>query len=136
MAPTKAPGLDGLPAVFFQKFLDTVGRSITEASLKCLNEGKSIASINNILICVIPKVKSVKKIYGFHPICLCNVTYKTVANALANRLRTILDDVIIGFKSLHTLRTRKQKRGSMEFKLDMSKAYNRVEWGFLAKAKS
>ncbi|KAK3231579.1 hypothetical protein Dsin_003460 [Dipteronia sinensis] len=75
---------------------------------------------------------------------------KSVAKALANRLRGVLDEVIsethsafipdrlisdnaiIGFECMHALkRWKKGKRGSMALKLDMSKAYDRVEWTFL-----
>ncbi|KAK3222347.1 hypothetical protein Dsin_009372 [Dipteronia sinensis] len=83
------------------------------------------------------------------PISLCNVTYKIVDKALANRLRLVLGEVIsktqsvfipgslitnntiVGFESIHALRTRKHKKGSLALKLDMSKAYDCVEWDFL-----
>uniref|UniRef100_A0A803QIL1 Reverse transcriptase domain-containing protein n=1 Tax=Cannabis sativa TaxID=3483 RepID=A0A803QIL1_CANSA len=46
--------------------------------------------------------------------------------------RIIQDNVIIGFESLHCMKKGRFKNGKkMAVKLDMSKAYDRVEWNFL-----
>lgn len=94
-----------------------------------------------------------ERIFYFHPISLCNVTYtyKIIANAMANRLRGVLGEVIsesqstfipgrlisnniiVGFECIHALRNRKWDVRFMALKLDMSKAYDQVEWVFLKK---
>jgi hypothetical protein len=46
--------------------------------------------------------------------------------------RHITDNIIVAFEAFHTMATRlKGKQGVMALKLDMSKAYDRVEWDFL-----
>ncbi|KAK2659426.1 hypothetical protein Ddye_005959 [Dipteronia dyeriana] len=73
-----------------------------------------------------------------------------MAKTLANRLRMVLGDVIsedqsafvagrlisdnaaFGFECLHAIQTLKRKKGFLALKLDMFKAYDRVEWGFLS----
>ena len=40
MDPIKAPGKDGFPAIFYQKYWDVVGESVSEACLGILNEGR------------------------------------------------------------------------------------------------
>ncbi|KAK2649996.1 hypothetical protein Ddye_017485 [Dipteronia dyeriana] len=86
MAATKALGSNGLPAMFYQKYWGIVGGGVVSASLKCLNEGASIRHVNETIVCLIPKGPSTQRITKFRPISLCNVIYKVVAKALANRL--------------------------------------------------
>jgi hypothetical protein len=43
-----------------------------------------------------------------------------------------MDNVLAAYETLHTMHTRVQgKKGLMAVKLDISKAYGRVEWRFL-----
>ncbi|KAK2641324.1 hypothetical protein Ddye_023087 [Dipteronia dyeriana] len=106
-------------------------------------------STKNIGRRLIHKVNQSKSLSDIHPISLCNVLYKIVTKALANRFRGVLGDVIletqsvfipsclisynsIGFECIHALKGRKKgKKKALTLKLDMSKAYDRVEWDFL-----
>ena len=46
--------------------------------------------------------------------------------------RLITNNVLVAYKTLHTMHSReKGKKGSLALKLDISKAYDRVEWHFL-----
>ena len=131
-----------------------VGKDITTSVLSFLNLATLPNHLNHTFITLIPKVKNLELVLEFHPISLCNVLYKIFSKVLANRLKKILphiiiehqstftkdrlisDNILIAFESLHSMHTHKSKRGggwcgNMVIKLDMSKAYNRVEWHFL-----
>ena len=108
--------------------------------------------LNDTYICLIPKTKNPQKITDFRPISLCNVMYRILAKVLANRLKKILpevvnksqsafvprrlitDNVLVAFELMyHINQKRKGKDGQMAIKLDMSKAFDRVEWECLAR---
>ena len=152
MAPLKAPGLDGMPPVFYQTFWLNIGVEVSDAVLSSLNSGTLLKSINHTFITLIPKVNNPESVAQFRPISLCNVIYKILSKVIVNRLkpilksiisetqsafvadRLIIDNILIAFESLHHMKTQcSGKTGFMALKLDMSKTYDRVEWVFLEK---
>ena len=152
MYPTKAPGSDSMSALFYQKYWDIVGCDVANMVLNVLNSNASIANINNTYITLVPKVKMPNRMKDFRPISLCNTAYKLLSKVLANCLKTVLpriifenqsaflserlitDSVLVAFELMHYLEHKKSgDNGYMAVKLDMSKAYNRVEWVFIEK---
>ena len=85
-------------------------------------------------------------------IALCNVLYKLVCKAVVMRLKDfvsaivtenqsafvaghlIIGNVMIALEDFHSMKHRhRSRKGTISMKLDMSKAYERVEWGFMRK---
>ena len=62
MHPTKAPGPDGMSAIFFQKYWDIVGNDITCMVLNVLNSNMSMVEINRTNIPLVPKTNSPTKL--------------------------------------------------------------------------
>ena len=153
VAPLTALGPDGMSPIFYKSFWHIVGKDVTEVVLSALKSGTIPDSINSTFIALIPKIKDPRKVSDFRPISLCNVVYKLIAKVLVNLLKLILpyvvsdsqsaflsgrlitDNVLVAFETLHFLKRKTQGNdGYMALKLDMSKAYDRVEWDFLERA--
>ena len=150
--PSKSPSLDGMSALFFQKYWSIIGTNVSNMVLNVLNSGMSLSDINRTNIALVPKTNNPQRMTEFRPISLCNVVYKLVSKTLANRLKAILlyiisenqsaftadrlitNNVLVAYEIMHFL---KHKRGGndslMAAKLDMSKAFDRVEWIFVEK---
>lgn len=150
MHPSKAPGLDGLSATFFQRHWNVMCHFVTTACLEILNGDEDLSIINHTYVVLISKVKEPKRVHEYMPISLCNIIYKIISKCIANRLKVFLehlispfqsafipqrhitDNVIIGYECLHKIRCERQgKEGLVALKLYISKAYDRIEWCFL-----
>ena len=152
MHPTKASGIDGFHALFFQKFWDIVCDDVV--GLVCLwwRGEVDLKPINKTCIFLVPKCKEPKNITEYCPISCCNVIYKIISKVMANKLRAFLEDIIsanqsafipkklitdsalLAFEAFHAMkRWGNSGRDTFALKLDMSKAYDRVEWIFQEK---
>lgn len=99
---------------------------------------------------LIPKKNDPSLISDYRHINSANVVFKILSKVITNRLKLVLLNVIlenqgafvpnqlitnnttVAYELLHKIRNkRKGKVGQIAIKLDISKAYDRVEWGFL-----
>jgi hypothetical protein len=127
-----------------------VGDKLTREVLYVLNGGHIPKGWNETTIALIPKVEKPDKVTELWPISLCNVVYKVVSKVLSSRLCDVLPDIItlnqssfvsgwlvsdnilIAYEITHHLMNKREGDvGHAAIKLDMSKAYDRVEWHFL-----
>ena len=145
----KAPSPDG----FTVKFLITQW-SIFKDIFKSLmsdfhRNGRLDACIQENFICLVQKKENVTLVKDFRPISLTTLAYKVVAKVLSERLkqvmdaiisptqsafiegRQILDPILIANEAVEDYRA-KRKKGWI-LKLDLEKAFDRVNWNFLEK---
>lgn len=145
IGPIKAPGPDGFPARFFQRNWEVLKEDITAAVLEFFSTGYMPPGVNDTAIALIPKVSSPSDLKDFRPISLYNVVYKVVSKCLVNHLRPLLtdlifenqsvfipgrlisDNTIIAFECIHHIQTSRQENSYCVYKLDLSKAYDRVD---------
>lgn len=105
--------------------------------------------LNYTVVVLIPKNNKLGTAKDMRLITLCNVLYKVVAKFVANRLKKVLssvmneshnvfvkrhlitDNVLIADEVNHFLKRKKHgKEDLVTLKVDMSKAYDRIEWSF------
>ena len=74
----KAPGTDGLHAIFFKKCWNILGVSLTTEVLEAVNTKVIPEGWNDTVIVLIPKVQTPELVTQYRPISLCNVLYKVI----------------------------------------------------------
>lgn len=153
MGPYKAPCPTGYGACFYQRYWSMVRDEACEAILSFLNYEQDMSAINYTYLVMIPKHNNPKNITKYRPISLCNVLHKIVTKLLANRMKEIMpaiisqnhcafipgtqisNNILAAYETLHTMKIKLHgNKGYMTIKLDMSKAYDRIEWRFLKEA--
>lgn len=150
MYPEKSPGIEGLNPAFFQTYWGIVGGDVVNFCQQYMLTGTLPTRINKTLVCLIPKVKVPNTMADLRPISLCNVLIRILSKVLSNRLKPCLkhlvsdrqsafiegrllnDNALIAFEINHYMKRLTQgSNGMAGFKIDISKAYDRLEWDFI-----
>jgi hypothetical protein len=147
--PFKAPGPDGLHPGFFQQCWHHVGPSVVREVSSIFTKGKMPEFLNSTLISLIPKCLGPEVFGHFRPISLCNTVYKVVTKIIVNRIRPLLDqlvspyqaafvpgrrgvdNVIIAQELIHSMSKKRGASSQFAVKIDLEKAYDRLEWSFI-----
>lgn len=127
-----------------------VGNDVIKLVSNFFREGTGMQELKRTNVILIPKKKDPMKVSDMRPISLSNVLSKVITKVLMNRLKIFLGDVVsdtqsafilgrlisdnimVLYEVMHYLkRKRRGKEGYMALKLDMSKAYDRIEWDYL-----
>nr|GEZ89676.1 RNA-directed DNA polymerase, eukaryota [Tanacetum cinerariifolium] len=111
------------------------------------DHGSFVKGCNSSFIALIPKVTDSKYVSDFRPISLIGCVYKVVTKILANRLVTIISDIVSDTQSAFLAKRNildgpfilnellswcmKNKKHAMFFKVDFAKAHDSVRWDYL-----
>ena len=94
MHRTKAPGIDGFHALFYQNFRNIVGYDVV-SFMKSWQRGLyDFKEVNKTCVALIPKCNEQKNIAEYRPISYFNVHYKIISKVIANKLKPVLGDVV------------------------------------------
>jgi len=90
----KASGLDGIPAEFYKTFWDLLGPELLEVIIDGRRSGSLPLSCRRAVLALIPKKGDLQQPHNWRPISLLCADYKIFSKALANRLKTIIGEII------------------------------------------
>lgn len=111
--------------------------------------GDLSGGLAEVLLVLISKIEQPSSIIHFCPISLRNVLYKIITKLIINWMKEVLgdliapsqsrfipghqmvDNIIICQELLHTAQRKQGNKGAMALKLDLAKAYDRLEWAFI-----
>ncbi|XP_021764051.1 uncharacterized protein LOC110728715 [Chenopodium quinoa] len=133
---------------FYKSFLGTQAPWLPDVDLVTMRRGTLPKQWNCTTITLVPKIPNASHVRDFRPIACCIVVYKLISKVITARLVAIIGEVIddaqAGFIPVKhigdniLLATKFIKGYDHKFisprcmvKVDLKKAYDSVEWGFL-----
>ncbi|XP_077234220.1 uncharacterized protein LOC143876406 [Tasmannia lanceolata] len=147
LAQDKAPGPDGFCLAFFQTCWDTVKSDLIRFFLEFFEGAILDKGTGATFLVLIPKIDGASKVSDFRPISLVGSLYKVLAKVLADRIKVVLPSIIsvnqsafLGKRQILDCSLtaneaidyyRRSGEGGILCKLDMEKAYDRVDWAAL-----
>ena len=126
-----------------------MGKSICEEVKAIFKDGLVPDHLNETLVTLIPKCNRPESLNNYRLISLCNSVYKIASKILVERIRPYLnklvspfqiafvpgrkglDNVLVAQELFYALDKKKGKEGYMAIKVDLEKAYDRMEWCFI-----
>lgn len=148
MAANKSPGPDGYTCEFYISAWPIIKDDFVASVQSFFTTGFLPKGINSTILALIPKKNEAIRMGDYRPISCCNVLYKVLSKILANRLKKILPKFIAPNQSAFV-----KDRLLMEnvllaselvkcyhkttissrcaIKIDISKAFDSVQWPFL-----
>ena len=94
MEHNKAPGPDGFPAEFYQKFWGIIKADLMAMFAQLRAGNLPIFKLNFGIITLLPKKEDASKIEQYRHICLLNVSFKIFTKVGTNRVTSIASRVV------------------------------------------
>jgi len=140
-------GPDGWPVEFYLHFFNLLGFELLSAVDSTRVSRFIPPSLNTTFLALIPKLDKPRTFVDYRPISLCNLLYKLIAKVIAVKIKPFLDSSIsqeqFGFLKnrqisepigivqdiFHSVKTK--NLCAFILKLDLIKAFDRVNWTFI-----
>lgn len=136
---------------FFARCWNIVGNDVISAVIHFFSSGRLLQAAKAYFLTLIPKKHSPETFADFRPISLLNLTYKVLSKILAIRLSDIIpfliskhQEAFVRGRSIyhhvaldHDLFIKlnsKVSTGSVCLKLDITKAFDKLQWDFIFRA--
>ncbi|XP_050386206.1 uncharacterized protein LOC126802601 [Argentina anserina] len=105
--------------------------------------------LNHTIITLVPKVEGPQHMVNFRPISLCTTIYKVISKIIVARIRPLMmnlispnqvsyvpgrnisDNIMVAQEILFKFKKSSGKQGFFAWKVDLSKAYDRLSWNFI-----
>lgn len=149
----KAPGPDGYNRMFFEKHWDIVKEEVCAAIKSFFIYGHLPTIVNEMNVALVPKISLPENIHHLRPISCCNFLPKIISKILVLRMKSMMnhiitqnqsafiggrlieDNLLVAHEVFHALKKKgRGRKDGIAIKLDMSKAYDRLECDFIQKA--
>ncbi|GJS09389.1 RNA-directed DNA polymerase, eukaryota, partial [Tanacetum coccineum] len=143
----KAPGPDGFTFGFYRRYWDLIKGDVINAVRYFFTHSDIPLGCNSSFITLIPKNINAKLVKEFRPISLIGSLYKIIAKILANRLVSVINDLVNEVQSAFIADRqildgpfllneviqwcKLRKKQMLIFKVDFEKAYDSVRWDYL-----
>jgi hypothetical protein len=145
-----APGPDGFGAFFFKHYWEIVKVDVMNAVMEFFSTSWILPGFNSNIIALIPKSPDASTIAQYRPIAMANFKFKIITKIIADRLASILPNLISdeqkGFikdrnikdclctaSEVANLLHNKAHGGNVALKIDITKAFDILDWSFLLK---
>ncbi|PNX99831.1 ribonuclease H, partial [Trifolium pratense] len=145
-----APGPDGFGAFFYQHYWDIVKKDVISAVLEFFTSSWILPGFNSNIIALLPKTPNASSIDQYRPIAMANFKFKVISKIIADRLASILPSIVSeeqkGFihernikdclciaSEATNLLHNKSYGGNLALKIDITKAFDTLDWRFLLK---
>lgn len=148
MDPNSAPGPDGYGGSFYQTCWEIIKSDLVSVVQLFFSGAELTKFYTNACLVLIPKVENPTIFLDLRPLSLSNFSNKILSKIINNRLapllpklisenqsgfihgRLITENMLLAQEIIHGMKCNKEG-GNAVIKLDMSKAYDRMDWTFL-----
>jgi len=141
-----APGPDGFGASFYHTYWEIIKKDVIVVVLEFFHTGWLLPNYNANSLILIPKNPNGDTVDQYKSIALANFKFKIISKVIADRLANILpkhhicgikgrnikDCIALTSEAINIL-DKKSYVGNLALKIDVSKAFDTINWDFLLK---